>query len=63
VQGFPLEETFSSMKIPSAITKALVGIVHKGLNVEEAIALLNKACLSMTAMRGSAMQSHALSAK
>jgi len=27
---------------PTAITKALVGIVHKGLNVEEAIALLNK---------------------
>jgi fructose-bisphosphate aldolase/2-amino-3,7-dideoxy-D-threo-hept-6-ulosonate synthase len=26
---------------PTAITKALVGIVHKGLNVEEAMALLN----------------------
>jgi len=27
---------------PTAITKALVGIVHKGLNVEEAMALLNE---------------------
>ena len=36
---------------PAAITKALVGIVHKGLNVEEATALLNEhACHE--AMRG-----------
>ncbi len=33
---------------PTAITKALVGIVHKGLNVEEATALLREHALSIT---------------
>jgi fructose-bisphosphate aldolase/2-amino-3,7-dideoxy-D-threo-hept-6-ulosonate synthase len=32
---------------PAAVTQALAGIVHKGLNVEEAMALLNKARSSM----------------